>query len=72
METGKQEAKYPLFMRPMDIAKETGYSTAHIYRLIKAGKFPGAQIGGRIRIPREAWEQWLSEQSRAALANVEQ
>ena len=54
-------------LRPSDLAPRLGVTTGRIYQLIAEGLIPSVRIGRAIRIPRDAWEQWLKEQSRRAI-----
>lgn len=58
------------FLRPAEVAPLLGISRGRIYQLIAAGEVPAVKIGGAIRIPRQAWEQWLAEQRDRALEAV--
>jgi len=58
------------FLRPADVAPELGVTTGRVYQLIAAGVIPATRVGGSIRIPRDAWEQWLAKHRAAALAAV--
>jgi len=60
-------------MRPRDVAGELGLSPVRVYALIRQGVIPATRVGGAIRIPRQAWETWLSERTNDALgiADVE-
>jgi len=58
------------FLRPADVAPELGVTTGRVYQLIAAGVIPATKVGGSIRIPRDAWEEWLSEHRAAALAAI--
>lgn len=62
--------KAPAFLEVRDVARALGVSVGQTYRLIAAGKLPGTKVAGVIRVPREAWERWLSDQTELALANV--
>jgi prophage regulatory protein len=53
-------------LRPSDLAPRLGVTTGRVYQLIAEGLIPSVRIGRAIRIPRDAWEQWLKEQSRRA------
>ena len=44
---------------------------ARIYQLIQEGSIPSCRIGGRIVVPRRAWEQWLADRVAEASARVE-
>ena len=56
------------FLRPLDIAPLLGVSTSRVYQLIAAGEIPATKVGGSIRIPRDAWQEWLRDRAAEALA----
>lgn len=58
------------FLRPAEVAPLLGITTGRLYQLIAAGEVPAVKVGGAIRIPRQAWEQWLAEQRDRALEAV--
>lgn len=58
------------FLRPADVAPALGVTTGRVYQLIAAGEIPATKVGGSIRIPRDAWDEWLSKHRAAALAAV--
>jgi excisionase family DNA binding protein len=45
-------------------------TTGRLYQLIAAGEVPAVKVGGAIRIPRQAWEQWLAARRDEALQAV--
>lgn len=53
-------------LRPRDLASSLGVSTNRVYQLIAAGELPSCRVGGAIRIPRLAWEAWLTHQNERA------
>lgn len=57
-------------LRASDIAPCLGVTTGRIYQLIAAGVIPAVRIGGAIRIPLQAWEIWLAEQTQHAVAGA--
>lgn len=59
------------FLRAADVAHQLGLTTGRIYQLIAAGAIPAVRVGGAIRIPRAAWEEWLTGRSKEALARVD-
>jgi excisionase family DNA binding protein len=58
------------FMRPADIAPVLRVTTSRVYQLIASGVIPAVRVGGAIRIPRSAWEEWLRRGCDEALASV--
>jgi excisionase family DNA binding protein len=57
-------------LRPKELAALLGVSRSRIYQLIAAGEIPLVRIGGAIRIPRPAWDEWLVRKKRTALASL--
>jgi excisionase family DNA binding protein len=57
-------------LRPADIAERLGLSAGRIYQLIAAGAIPVVRVGGALRIPRAAWDEWLRARSEEALASL--
>lgn len=56
------------FFRPSEVAPQLGITTGRLYQMIRGGDIPAVRVGGSIRIPRAAFEEWLAEQSKRALA----
>ncbi len=59
-------------LRPADVAPLLGISTGRLYQMIRAGIIPAVRIGRALRIPRAAWESWLEEQRKRAVAAAQQ
>lgn len=59
-------------LRPRDIAEMLGVTPAGVYKMIKEGRLPFVRLGRSIRIPRAAWETWLSDKSATALAALQE
>ena len=57
-------------LRPADVAPLLGVTTGRVYQLIAAGQLPAVRIGGAIRIPRAAWDEWLTTQRERAMNAV--
>ena len=57
-------------LRPAQVAELLGVSRSRVYQLIAAGVIPVVRVGGAIRIPQAAWEEWLRGRSEAALASL--
>ena len=47
------------FLRPAEIASVLGLTTGRVYQLAREGEIPFTRVGRSIRVPREAWEEWL-------------
>lgn len=58
------------FFRPSEVAPSLGITTGRFYQMIRAGQVPATKVGGSIRIPVSAWNSWLAQQGRAALASL--
>ena len=57
-----------------DVAQALGHKgTSHVYALIRAGELPAVKVGskqGGVRIPRQAFEEYLLRLNEAARASV--
>ena len=60
-------AEEKAFLRPADLASRLGVTTNRIYQLIRAGVIPALRIGGALRIPTAAWEDWVEQQRKQAV-----
>ena len=58
------------FLRPSDIGPLLGVTTGRIYQLIAAGEIPATKVGGSIRVPRGALDEWIRKKGEAALGAV--
>ena len=63
-------AEAQLFLRPREVAALLGVTRDRIYTLVRAREIPSTKVGGAIRIPRDAWERWVSAKSKQALAGT--
>ena len=59
-------------LRASDVASALSLTTGRVYQLLRSGYLPCVRIGGRILIPRAAWNQFLSDQSDIALASLKE
>lgn len=55
------------FRRLREVSALLGVVPFRVYQLVASGVVPSVRVGGAIRIPRAAWEQWLKSQADAAL-----
>lgn len=51
-----------LLLRPLEAAEALGISRAKAYELIAAGEIPSVKLGGCVRVPVSALENWIAEQ----------
>ncbi len=58
------------FMSVHDVSEELGVSLTTVYRLIAAREIPALELGGRLCVPRQAWQVWLEARTKEALAAV--
>ena len=49
-----------LFLRPAEAAKLAGLSTRAIYRAIQRGELRATRLCSRLRIPRDAFDEWVA------------
>jgi len=59
-----------LFMTVGEVAIECGISASRAHKLIAVGEVPSVRVGGRILVPRRAWEEWLKRTNEEALASL--
>ena len=57
-------------LKPSEIAAMLGVSSGRVYQLIAAGVIPATRIGHALRIPRAAWDAWLLQQRKSAVASA--
>jgi len=55
-------------LKVRDIAERMCISPNRVYQLMSSGELPSVRVGGAIRIPADAWEQWLGKKSREAMS----
>lgn len=55
------------FMSVKEVAALLGVKPERTYRLIRNGEIPCVVVGGKKRIPREAWRRWLDSKVADAL-----
>ena len=58
------------FLRVHEVAKALGVVPSRVYQLIGDGELPSVRVGGAIRIPRAAWDEWLRKTSEEALRSL--
>lgn len=57
----------PQLYRPAEVAALLSLTKTRIYQLIRCGEIPATRVGGAIRVPREAWQEWLHMHCKRAL-----
>jgi len=58
------------FLKPAEVADLLGVGRGRVYQLIRAGVIPATRVGGAIRIPREAWGEWVRRKRDEAIAEL--
>ena len=48
-----------MFLRPTEAATLAGLSTRAIYRAVQRGELQAVRLCSRLRIPREAFDEWI-------------
>ena len=61
----------PPLLRARDVAAQLGVTTNRVYQLIAAGIIPAVRINRSLFVPRAAWDAWLRQRVRDALANAD-
>ena len=51
-----------LLYKPQEAAEAIGVSRARAYELIASGKIPSIKIGGSIRVPVAALQDWIARE----------
>ena len=51
-----------LMLRPAEAADAIGVSRSKAYELISRGEIPSIKVGGCVRIPIAALEEWIAQQ----------
>ena len=57
-------------LRPAQVAELLGVTRSRVYQLIAAGTIPVVRVGGAIRIPQAAGEEWLKRRSEEAMSSL--
>lgn len=58
--------KQPLLLRPAEAAKLLSISRSRCYELLAAGILPAIKIGGSVRVPARALQDWIAANTQAA------
>jgi excisionase family DNA binding protein len=59
-----------MFLRPAEAAKLAGLSTRAIYRAIQRGELRAVRLCSRLRIPRDAFDDWIARAAVRAAPRV--
>lgn len=51
-----------LMLRPTEAADAIGVSRSKAYELIASGEIPSIRVGGCVRVPLAALQEWISRQ----------
>lgn len=62
MSAARQYDALPFVLKMKDIQQITGLSKPKVYELAHTRGFPMVRFGRAIRVPREAFLQWLDQQ----------
>ena len=64
-------AHEPVFYELEEIASKIGRSEMRVRQLVADGEIPATKVGGRLRVPVAAFEAWLDDINRRALASLD-
>jgi excisionase family DNA binding protein len=53
----------PLLLRATEVGKLLGVGRSKVFAMVAAGQLPAIRIGRSVRVPREALERWVREQT---------
>jgi len=65
-------AALPDLLRPADVAARLGVTPGRVYQLLTDGTLPCIRRGRSVRVPRQAYERWLSSLADEAEAALRQ
>ena len=51
-----------LLYRPAEAGDALGFSRAKVYTLIASGELPSLRVGGSVRVPVVALQEWITRQ----------
>jgi excisionase family DNA binding protein len=54
-----------MLLRVPEAARAIGVATSTAYVLIQAGTIPSVRLGGSVRVPVAALQEWIASQARA-------
>lgn len=61
-----------IYVSPSEVAQRLGVSEGHVYRLVKQKAIPAIICPpNRMRVPRQAFDEWVARQTNMALQSVE-
>lgn len=58
------------FLSVTEIAELLHVSRSRAYQLLSSGEVPNTRVGGRIRVPVAAWNEWVGKKAKAALVRA--
>ncbi len=53
----------PLLLKANEVGKLLGLGRSKVFAMVAAGQLPALRIGRSVRVPREALERWIREQT---------
>lgn len=53
----------PLLLRATEVGKLLGLGRSKVFAMVAAGQLPAIRIGRSVRVPRDALERWVREQT---------
>jgi excisionase family DNA binding protein len=57
--------KYGKMLKPEDVMVRLNISRDHVYKISKRDGFPAVRVGGMLRVPEKALDEWIELQLRA-------
>jgi excisionase family DNA binding protein len=55
-----------LLLRPVEAGEALGLSRSKTYALIASGELPSVSVGGCVRVPVAALQEWIAKQLRVS------
>lgn len=60
------------FLNAVEVSRRLGISTQRVYDLIRSGDLPACRLGGRLYVPKNAWDYFVEVKSREAILAAEE
>jgi excisionase family DNA binding protein len=61
----EMDDKYGKMLKPEEVQERLNVTRGHVYKLSKRDGFPSVRVGGMLRVPEKALDEWIERQLRA-------
>jgi len=59
------------FLTIVEVAERLSLTPGRCYQLARAGELPVTRVGGRLRVPTAAFDEWVRRKAERALATTQ-